>query len=439
MSDQAVAVVVALAQARKATQLYPPTHPSFVEAVEGLVAAVRAVTTTGPFTLNLHKGHLYYESTVLPDDAPGMTGMAEALEARKIESLALHPGFGETDAIGLTEVLGLRPGPLLDVDKELANRAVSNVSVAFLEDEDEEQREERERQRAADRATYSQLISVLRNVSSQMGSGGSADLSAAGGLVGNVAERLNADQAAVLGMATVRAKSEAQLFHSTNVMIYALTLGASLGLPEEGLTSLGIAALLHDIGKSVFDADDPSQAQTVKLLHPSVGAQVLARLPDEDRAPMLVAYEHHMGMDGSGHPERPDDYIPHPYSRMVAIADRYENLTKPDAYGVSLTPDRAVIQLLRESRGALDALFVRLFIKALGVFPVGCLVRLSDMRVGVVCGAGSDALAPKVRVLYDDGGLEIEEPPELDLGVEGLSILEVIDQDSLAVEISERL
>lgn len=439
MSGDGIRIVTALAQARKATQLYPPSHPSFGAAIGDLVTTARGATAGGPFTLNLHQGHLYHESTVLPDDLPGVQAMAEAFEARKIESMSLHPGFGETDALGLTETLGLKPGAALDVEKELASRGVSNVSLAFLSGEDDECREERDRQRQQDRAMYGQLISALRTVQARMSAGGALDVGTAGSVVSGIAGRLDEDQSAILALAAMRSTTEADLFHATNVMIYTLTLGSALGLPEEGLTSLGISAVLHDIGKSAFDASDASQAQAIKVLHPSVGAQILGRLPDEDKAPMLVAYEHHMGMDGSGYPDRLADYVPHPFSRMVAIADRYENLSKPDAYGVALTPDRAVAQILRESRGPLDPLFARLFAKALGVFPVGCLVRVSDMRVGVVSGAGTDALSPKVKILYSADGLDVEDPPELRLDEEGLAIIEVIDPGALAVEISERL
>jgi HD-GYP domain-containing protein (c-di-GMP phosphodiesterase class II) len=439
MMDVAVAVIAALAQARKATQLYPPSHPSFAQSVGALVDSVRTATAPGPLTLNVYQGRLYHESIVLPDDVPGMRAMTESLESRRIESISLHPGFGQTDALGLTEVLGLKPGPALDVEQELAARGVSNVSLAFLSDDDEEERAERDRVRQEDRALYNRLLATLRSLSSQMASGGPGDVTVATEVVGTIAQRLGEDQAAILGLATIRTGGEAQLLHSTNVMIYAVTLGVALGLPEEGLTSIGLSALLHDIGKAAFDTTDPAQAQAVKVLHPSVGAQILARLPEEDKTSMLVAYEHHMAPDGSGYPERPADYVPHPYSRMVAIADRFENLTKPDAYGVALTPDRGVAQLLREAGTTLDPLFARLFVQALGVFPVGCLVRLSDKRVGVVAGAGTDVLAPKVRVLYDSRGLDLAEPETVLLDEAGLTIVEVIDPDDLAVEVSERL
>src|SRR5450759_196723 len=109
-------------------------------------------------------------------------------------------------------------------------------------------------------------------------------------------------------MATMRAHNEAAFFHSVNVMIYSLTLGLGPGLPEEGLVSLGMAALFHDVGKAAFDLTDPAQARAAQELHPQYGAEILSQIPDGDRAPMLVAFEHHMGLDGTGYPDRPKDY-----------------------------------------------------------------------------------------------------------------------------------
>jgi HD-GYP domain-containing protein (c-di-GMP phosphodiesterase class II) len=170
-----------------------------------------------------------------------------------------------------------------------------------------------------------------------------------------------------------------------------------------------------------------------------VGADILSRLPEDDKAPMLVAYEHHMNVDGGGYPERSSDYVAHPFSRMVAIADRYANLVDPGIGVEGLTPDRAIMQILAEAGSALDPLFARLFAKAMGVFPVGCLVRLSDQSVGVVSRNGADMLKPRVRIAYDQKGHDLEEPFDVDLAESDLEIVEVVSPDSLNVDISERL
>lgn len=436
----ATAVATTLATGRKAAQLYPQQHPAFVEAIDALVSAVVVATAEGPLQLNLHQGRLYNQSVVLSEDAPGVAAIAEAFEVRKIESMTFHPGFSREEAIGLVEVLGLRPSASLDIESEFSARSVLNVSLAFLAEEDNEDKQERDRLREQDRALYNRLVSVLRTLSSQVAQGGASDLGSAGTVVGNVMRRLLDDQSAVLGLATMRGQTESNLFHSINVMIYSLALGHTLGLPEQGLASLGLSALMHDIGKAAFKANDPAQAEPMARMHPSIGADILSRLPDEDRAPMLVAYEHHMYVDGSGPPERSADYIPHPYSRMVSIADRYANLTNPGSPGAPLlTPDKAIVTLLREAGTYFDPMFTRLFAKAMGVFPIGCLVRLSDQSVGVVCRAGDKELAPIVRVVYDAHGLAIDEPHELDLGMSELNVVEVVGSDALNVEVSDHL
>ncbi len=438
MMSSAVDVVVALASGRKAGQLYPSTHPEFQSAISLIVQAVDAMTLSGPLTVNVHQGRLYHQSTVIPVDAPGVHAIEEAFESRKIESLTFHAGFGKTDAIGIVEVLSLRPSPLLDVNEELKQRGVTAVTVAVLAEDDEE-KEERDRLREQDRALYHRLISVMRSLSSQVAGGGMSDLGNAESMVGNIMGRLLEDQSAVLGLATMRGHSEADLFHSINVMIYSLTLGATLGLPEEGLSSLGVSALLHDVGKAAFDHADSSQTEPMRAMHPKIGADILSALPDEDPAPMLVAYEHHMHVDGGGYPERVPDYVSHPFSRMVAIADRYANYTNPVNDAEPLTPDKAIVQLLREAGSVVDPLFARLFAKAMGVFPVGCLVRLSDQTVGLVSRSGSDSLKPVIRVLYDAGGLEIEDPDEVALADSELTIIEVVDPANLAMAVADHL
>ncbi|MHB9002883.1 MAG: hypothetical protein ACYC6C_02295, partial [Coriobacteriia bacterium] len=218
--SEAIAVVVGLATGRKASQLYPPTHPAFVEAIDALVAAGGQATQAGPFTLNLHQGRLYHSSSVIAEDTPGVSAVEEAFEVRKIESLTMHPGFGRSDAMGLVEILGLRPSSTLDIEAELTTRGVGSVTVACLADEDEEEREERDRIREQDRASYRRLLSTMRAVTAQVSQGGGPDLSNAGGMVDGIIGRMLEDQSAVLGLATMSGSSDEDLYHSINVMIY---------------------------------------------------------------------------------------------------------------------------------------------------------------------------------------------------------------------------
>ncbi len=435
----ATALVTALSGARKAHSLYPQSHPEHRAAFDAFVGGVARTTAAGPLTLNLHLGRLYHESTVLPADAPGMRSIAESFEAHRIESLTFQPDLTEADAIVLIEIIGMKPSADLDVATELEARGVAGVLARRLEAPDEEAAAVREERRDQDRAMYRRLVSTMKRATAQIGSGGSASLADTGPVVASVLERFMDDSAAVLGLAMMRDPSEADLFHSVNTMIYAITIGVGLEIPPEGLNTLGMCALLHDIGKLAFDRNDPAQHERIKLLHPRVGAEILARVPDIDRAAMLVAYEHHHRPDGTGWPEMEPGYVAHPYSRMVSIADRYDRLTTDAPGGEGLTPDRAVVQLLRETPGALDPIFTRVFVREMGAFPVGCLVRLSDQSVGVVSAPGLDPLKPRVRLVYGADGIAIEAKPDTDLADSDLSIVEVVPPADLSETVSDHL
>jgi HD-GYP domain-containing protein (c-di-GMP phosphodiesterase class II) len=440
--NAAIGLIGAVSTARRAVQLYPPAHPSFAEAVGELVRAVaECCAAEGGFVLNLHEGRLYDGSTVIGGDTPAVAALAQSMERHRVESLTFDASFAPSDAVALSEVLNLRPGPGTRVADELERRGVTAVVVGSLGDADDTgERKQRDLEREKDRALYRQLVLALRAIHRDVVATGSPNLDQAESMVGDIMSRLVEDDAAVLGMATLNTHDEGALFHSINVMIYSLTLGLGLGLPEDGLMGLGIAALLHDVGKAAFDLDDPDQARAAVAMHPKVGAEVLARLPDEDPSAMLVAFEHHMGSDGSGWPDRPPEYVTHPFSRMVGIADRYENLSKHgDGESGPLTPDRAVMQVLREAGRSLDPLFTRLFVRALGVFPIGCVVRLSDHTVGVVAGKTDDMLSPRIRVLFEQDGQEPEEPYEIDLTSDTRLIVEVVDPEVLDLTVADHL
>jgi hypothetical protein len=95
--------------------------------------------------------------------------------------------------------------------------------------------------------------------------------------------------------------------------------------------------------------------------------------------------------------------------------------------------------LLREAGKTLDPFFARAFAGALGVFPVGSIVRLSDQTVGVVKRPGEDPLAPVVRLLYDERGFDLTEHPEIDLAAGFVRIVEVVPPDALNIEVSDTL
>ena len=442
MSSPVARAVTAIAGTRRAVQLYPPAHPAYGEALTELESAVLAACDGSPLVLNAHQGRLYHDSTVLPDDVPGLGQVVESLESLGLESVVFQPSFSASDAIGLTELLALRPSPELDAAAELTARGVSGVAVSLLARTGEDgEGSERDIAREHNRAMLRRSVISIHRMLEQVSAGDLTAVDEARALSRTLVGRLEEDMPMVLSMAAARRPQERILFHALDVMIYSLVLGHRLGLPPEGLLSLGTAALLHDIGKSGFDASDPVQAERMRVEHPMVGAELLARLAPVDVAPMLVAYEHHMYADGSGFPARQDGYVTHPYSRIVSIADRFDNLVNPVPGTPAVTPDRALVEVLRDCSSKLDPFLARLFASTLGPFPVGCVVRLSDQCVAVVARPGVEPLTPTVRLAFDSHGLDVadQELDDVDLANGLLRIVEVISAESVGIDVAERL
>lgn len=431
----AVEIINALAASRRAVQLYPPEHPTHREAVDDLVAAVRETVDVRPLALNLRNGRLHEGSEVIAAHSPTTRALAETLETHRIESLTFHVGFGRTDATGLSEVLGLRPTPELQVQAELDARGVRAVTVSELEDLSSAEAEERDRRREADRALYRQSLAWLKEATAALVEDTPIDEFVALRTIGALIERTAEDPYAMLALASMTGHGERLRFHAVSVMLHSIVLGARLGLSDKELLSLGIAGLLHDVGKSLLPEGDPAFYES----HPIAGAQALGALPDDESAAMLVALEHHMGAGGAGFPDRPGDYPVHPYSRIVAVADRYDNLLRPGE-GEPMRPDEAAAQLVREATsGPLDPVFTPLFVELIGVIPVSAIVRLSDFSIGMVREPGEDPFRPHLRLIIGADGAELKPSLSLHLAEDERAIVEVIPESLLGMRPSDYL
>ncbi|MFA5845251.1 MAG: HD domain-containing phosphohydrolase [Coriobacteriia bacterium] len=432
----ALQIANALAPARRAVRLYPPEHPTHREALADLVAAVTESVDVRPLSLNIRNGRLYEGSDVVTDASPAAKALAEAMEVRRIESLTFHIGFGQVDAIGISEVLSLRPSPELQVQVEMEERGVQAVTVSELEDNSSAEAEERDRRREADRALYRHALAGLKDVVAATGEGTHMEPLVAMRTLAELIERVTEDLYAIIALAGMTGHGERSRFHAVGVMLHALVLGRVLELPDHALLSLGLAALLHDAGMTLPIEGD---ADALRAAHPIAGARALGSVSDADCFSMIVAYEHHMGADGSGFPERDSGYATHPYSRIVAVVDRYDGLTRP-ATGPALRPDEAVAQLLREaSGGPLDPVMTRMFVQALGVIPVGSAVRLADHSVGIVREPGPDPLRPCIRLILCPDGTEMRPAIDVDLVEDERAIVDVIPTDLIGVHASDYL
>jgi len=196
-------------------------------------------------------------------------------------------------------------------------------------------------------------------------------------------------------------------YHALNVMNLSVLLGRAAGLRGEALKSLGLGALLHDIGKlqlppwvlRIAPHTRNRHEESAYRRHVELGVEMCARLGISDDVVLDAVRYHHERLDGSGFPAGlAGDAIP-VAARVVAIANRYDELVHGSDESRSLTPSQALAQIYRNEAAGYDRGLLQRFVKAMGVWPPGTLVLLSNGMIGRVISVEPDqTLRPTVLV-----------------------------------------
>lgn len=174
--------------------------------------------------------------------------------------------------------------------------------------------------------------------------------------------------------------------HSTNVTVLALVMGVRLGLRRQRLAELGMAAMLHDVGKAFLPKGLLSkpgaftdEERTQMKEHPMLGVDALLRVRQYNEAMLkriMVVCEHHEVLrEGT-------DY--HAYSRIIAVAETFDALTTHRPYRSAYLPDDAIRELIRLAGRRLDPDIVHAFVQTVGLHPAGSYVELSTGERAIV-------------------------------------------------------
>jgi putative nucleotidyltransferase with HDIG domain len=199
--------------------------------------------------------------------------------------------------------------------------------------------------------------------------------------------------------------------------------GHHLKLDRATLQEAGVGGMLHDIGKMrvpdhILNKPGRLTEDEAAIMrdHVRLGVETLSQTPGVPDLAMRVAAEHHERCDGSGYPRQLRAGEISLWGRMATIVDVYDAMTATRIYHPGLEPARALARLYRNCPDSFDPELVEHFIQALGIYPVGSLVRLASDRLAVVLEQNPGGLLhPIVRVVYDIGRQQQLEPFDLDL------------------------
>jgi putative nucleotidyltransferase with HDIG domain len=198
-----------------------------------------------------------------------------------------------------------------------------------------------------------------------------------------------------------------QYFHSLNVTMLSMMMARDIKLPIQVASVLGIGALLHDIGrKEVPDKilkkpDGLTQAErNFYELHCQYGVDMGQRLHLAP-AVLTIIREHHELFDGTGYPAKLKGESSNLLSRIVVIANYYDELCNPPNIAEALTPHEALSLMFAKLRSKFDPKLLQVFIRCLGVYPPGTIVQLSNGAIGMVATVNTARPMKPTVMVYD--------------------------------------
>lgn len=258
-------------------------------------------------------------------------------------------------------------------------------------------------------------------------------------MVEEIADSVMRNPGALIGLARLKTKDDYTYMHSVAVCALMVALSRQIGLNETQTREAGLAGLLHDIGKMMVPSDilnKPGKLTDAEFVsvreHPMAGYQMLKDAPGVSEISLDVCLHHHEKVDGSGYPERLAGDQISIYAKMGAVCDVYDAITSNRPYKQGWCPAESLKKMAEWSRGHFDEKVFQAFVRSIGIYPVGTLVRMESGRLGVVVEQqeGKSLLTPKVRVFFSIKSLAYIKPELLDLAGPGLQDKIVAREDA---------
>jgi len=257
--------------------------------------------------------------------------------------------------------------------------------------------------------------------------GKAVDTNRAKKLVEEISNSVNRNPSALISLARLKTADDYTYMHSVAVCALMVALSKQLKLDEAQTRSAGIAGLLHDLGKAMMPMDvlnKPGKLTddefSIIKKHPEAGHKLLLGSAGADPIALDVVLHHHEKTDGSGYPKHLKASEISIFAKMGAVCDVYDAITSNRPYKAGWDPAESMRKMAEWCAGHFDPRIFQAFVKSLGIYPIGSLVRLNSGRLGIVIDQAPDSLLkPRIKVFFSTRTDARIKPEIVDLARQG--------------------
>ncbi len=438
----------------KNVTIYPESHPFLLSLAQKLAGTISGLLVDRKeVAFYLVAGELFFETHSVPIDQ-SLALLMEQFTSRDVGGIIFRPGLTTAELVKLAILMNREPETMAaegGIIAAAAREHISHIDLHHVLLVDKKTGGTIKESKKRTTELFLDAIEAVKEMVHGVHLDKALNMRKMNTVVQTMVDNILDNRDALMGLTSLKMYDEYTFVHSVNTSILAISLGTFLSFEKPQIAMLGVAAMLHDIGKVRVPLEIinkpgklTDEEWEVVRRHPIDGALIASDIPGVTKMAMVTAFEHHQH-GKQGYPRTEGAVQQHLLSQIVSLADAYEALTAARVYySAQMPPDQAIRILMKKRNISFNPVLVKAFVNMIGIFPIGTLLKLQTGEVGLVVHQTRDLLRPRVLLLTKFDGSENKSEAEVSLletsgGSYKRSVLGTIDPNAAKIDVKKYL